>query len=220
MGVPVARIEFLDAMAMKAVSEFSDLSYAIAPTLFMEFHGSPASVLEHAQNVGDIAAECGAVDFHSAVELEERLKLWVRATTPSSPRWRCGRGAGDHHRCLRADLATCRVHRRDRQRRRGAGVDRNHCGSRRGRQLPRDVDVRSKRRSRGGRRSRGEPAPGRPRALEMDGTCTGEHGIGLRKMGSLAKELGGRRHASSETGDRSTQHHEPGKSVHGQGEGR
>jgi D-lactate dehydrogenase (cytochrome) len=75
-GVPVARIELLDALQMRAVNAYSKLDYAEAPTLFLEFHGSPASVAEQAEAVRAIASGHGAGAFRFASELEQRNRLW------------------------------------------------------------------------------------------------------------------------------------------------
>ena len=76
IGVPVARIEFLDDVQIDAVNRFSKLDYAIAPTLFFEFHGTEASVAEQAETAGLIAAEHGASDFRWATRPEDRNRLW------------------------------------------------------------------------------------------------------------------------------------------------
>ena len=75
-GVPVARIELLDALTMEAVNAYSKLDYPVAPTLFFEFHGSPASVAEQAETVQGIAGEFGGGDFTWSVKAEERNRLW------------------------------------------------------------------------------------------------------------------------------------------------
>lgn len=77
MGVPVARIELLDALQMKACIGYSKLEgYKEAPTLFFEFHGSEASVAEQATTVGEIAAEFSGEGFQWATKPEDRNKLW------------------------------------------------------------------------------------------------------------------------------------------------
>lgn len=75
-GVPVARIELLDDVQMDAVNRFSKLDYAVAPTLFFEFHGTERGVVEQAEQVEAIAREFGASDFRWATRQEERSKLW------------------------------------------------------------------------------------------------------------------------------------------------
>ena len=77
MGVPVARIELLDALQMKACIAYSKLEgMKEAPTLFFEFHGSDAGVEEQATTVGEIAAEFGGDDFQWATRPEDRNRLW------------------------------------------------------------------------------------------------------------------------------------------------
>jgi D-lactate dehydrogenase (cytochrome) len=75
-GVPIARIELLDALQIRAVNAYSKLDYAEAPTLFLEFHGTPAAVAEQAEAVRAIAGDHGGGAFRWASELEERNRLW------------------------------------------------------------------------------------------------------------------------------------------------
>lgn len=76
MGVPIARIEMLDALSIGAINRYSKLSLREAPTLFFEFHGSPAGVEEQATLVSAIAAEHGGMDFEWAARPEDRSRLW------------------------------------------------------------------------------------------------------------------------------------------------
>jgi D-lactate dehydrogenase (cytochrome) len=76
LGVPVARIELLDALSLKAINLFSKTTLAEAPTLFFEFHGSPAGVEEQAQTVQAIADELGGANFEWATRPEDRSRLW------------------------------------------------------------------------------------------------------------------------------------------------
>jgi D-lactate dehydrogenase (cytochrome) len=76
LGVPVARIELLDALSLKAINLFSKTALAEAPTLFFEFHGSPAGVAEQAQTVQEIATELGGANFAWATRPEDRSRLW------------------------------------------------------------------------------------------------------------------------------------------------
>ena len=76
LGVPVARIELLDALSLKAINLFSKTTLAEAPTLFFEFHGSPSSVAEQAETVQAIADELGGANFEWATRPEDRSRLW------------------------------------------------------------------------------------------------------------------------------------------------
>ncbi len=75
-GIPVARIELLDDVQMDAVNRYAKLDYPVQPTLFFEFHGSPAGVAEQVRSVQDIAGEFGAANFKWATQAEERSALW------------------------------------------------------------------------------------------------------------------------------------------------
>ena len=77
MGVPIARCELLDAHAIRAVNQHSQLGLREAPMLLMEFHGSPAGVQEQAETVQAIAAEFGGDAFDWATTPEARTKLWT-----------------------------------------------------------------------------------------------------------------------------------------------
>jgi D-lactate dehydrogenase (cytochrome) len=76
--IPVARIELLDDVQLDAINKYSKLSYKVAPTLFFEFHGSPRGVDEQVELVKAIAEDNGAraEDFRWAATPEERSKLW------------------------------------------------------------------------------------------------------------------------------------------------
>lgn len=76
LGVPVARIELLDALSLAAINKFSKTSLAEAPTLFFEFHGSPSAVAEHAETVQAIANDLGGANFEWATRPEDRSRLW------------------------------------------------------------------------------------------------------------------------------------------------
>ena len=76
LGVPLARIELLDALSLKAINLFSKTTLAEAPTLFFEFHGSPAGVEEQAQTVQAIADDLGGANFEWATRPEDRSRLW------------------------------------------------------------------------------------------------------------------------------------------------
>ena len=75
-GIPVARVEFLDSNAMRATNKHSGLTLNEVPTLFFEFHGSEASVAEHAELVKEIVVDNGASGFQWASDPEARAQLW------------------------------------------------------------------------------------------------------------------------------------------------
>jgi D-lactate dehydrogenase (cytochrome) len=76
MGIPVARVEFLDEVQVRAVNAYSKLSYAELPTLFFEFHGTEASVIEQSESVAEITAEYGGGEFLWSTKQEEQNQLW------------------------------------------------------------------------------------------------------------------------------------------------
>jgi D-lactate dehydrogenase (cytochrome) len=76
LGIPVARIELLDEVQLDAINRRSGLDYPVAPTLFLEFHGSEAGVVEQAEAVKEIAGSLGATGFLWATAEEDRRRLW------------------------------------------------------------------------------------------------------------------------------------------------
>jgi len=77
MGVPVARVEFMDTTAVRATNAYSKLTLRESPLLLFEFHGSPTGVQEQAQVVQDITRANGGHDFEWADTPEERNRLWT-----------------------------------------------------------------------------------------------------------------------------------------------
>lgn len=77
MGVPVARVEFMDAGAVRATNLYSHLSLKETPLLLFEFHGSPAGVREQAELVQEITRGHGGLDFEWAEQPEDRNRLWT-----------------------------------------------------------------------------------------------------------------------------------------------
>ena len=75
-GVPVARIEVANAMQMDAINKYSKLDLPVAPTLWLEFHGTEASVAEQAEMVQKITADYGGANFSWTTRPEDRQKLW------------------------------------------------------------------------------------------------------------------------------------------------
>jgi D-lactate dehydrogenase (cytochrome) len=76
MGVPVARIELVNALQMRAMKNYSHLDYPESPCLFVEFHGSDAGVAEQAELFGEIAEDNGGGPFLWTRVAEERNLLW------------------------------------------------------------------------------------------------------------------------------------------------
>ncbi|MGH2849865.1 MAG: FAD-binding oxidoreductase [Solirubrobacteraceae bacterium] len=76
IGVPVARCDMIDPLAMRAVNEHSGLDHAELPTLFLEFHGAPAAVEEEIATVREIAAEHAGGEFAWAATTQERATMW------------------------------------------------------------------------------------------------------------------------------------------------
>ncbi|MDZ5698189.1 FAD-binding oxidoreductase [Chelativorans sp. M5D2P16] len=76
MGIPIARMELVNALGMRAINEYSKLDYQESPCLFLEFHGTDAGVAEQAELFGEIAAEFSGGPFVWTRAAEERQKLW------------------------------------------------------------------------------------------------------------------------------------------------
>lgn len=75
-GIPVARVELLDALTMKSINLYGKSQFKEAPTLFLEFHGSESSVREQAELAQEITRENGGDDFQWTANTEERNRLW------------------------------------------------------------------------------------------------------------------------------------------------
>lgn len=75
-GLPVARVELLDSVMMDGFNRYSGAEHPVAPTLFFEFHGSDAAVEEQSREVGEIAHANGGSDFRWARDAAEREALW------------------------------------------------------------------------------------------------------------------------------------------------
>jgi D-lactate dehydrogenase (cytochrome) len=76
MGVPIARVEFVDALAIRAINQYDKLTLPEMPTLFFEFHGSEHGVQEQAETVQQIAADHQGQGFEWATRPEDRSRLW------------------------------------------------------------------------------------------------------------------------------------------------
>jgi len=189
-AIPVARVELLDDVMMRGINAHAKLGYREAPTLFFEFHGSEAAVAEQAELAQAIAVELGGRGFEWAKAAEDRSRLWhARDNTLYA-----GLGLRPGARAVITDvcvpisrLAECLTEtRRDADAHGFIAPIVGHVGDGNFHMLilvdparPDEIDE-----------AKALQARMVARALAMDGTCTGEHGIGLGKIGFLADELG------------------------------
>jgi len=190
VGVPVARIEFMDAAQIDATNRYSHTDLPLKPTLLFEFHGTAASVAEQSATVGTIAVDFGGHDFDWAMLAEDRSALWkarhnayyaAQALRPGSklvvsdvcvPISRLTECIVETH----ADIAQAGV----------VAPIVGHVGDGNFHVFftvaPGDeIEI---------AQIRGLNDRLVARALSMDGTCTGEHGIGIGKQDKLIDELG------------------------------
>jgi D-lactate dehydrogenase (cytochrome) len=189
-GIPVARIELLDEVMIRGVNAYAKLGIPEAPTLFLEFHGMPAAVAEQAEAVRGIAGEHGARGFSSATRAEDRNRLW----TARDNTLYAGTGLRPGSKALITDvcvpvsrLAECLVAtRRDIDESGLIAPIVGHVGDGNFHTLilvdpaaPDEI-------------ARAQALHERmvARALALDGTSTGEHGIGTGKIAFLERELG------------------------------
>ncbi len=190
MGLPVARIELVDAEHIKAFNAYSRLDLKVTPTLFLEFHGTPSSTREQAEIFAGLAAEQGGGSFTWAEKEEDRQKLWQArhdafwATRALMP----GKDAFATDVCVPISrLAECVTATQQDLAANGLyGPIVGHVGDGNfhvvlycDRGDPSEV-------------ARVKAAYDRliERALAMGGTCTGEHGIGAGKVAYLEREHG------------------------------
>jgi D-lactate dehydrogenase (cytochrome) len=189
-AVPVARIELVDDVMMRGINNHSKLGYREAPTLFFEFHGSETGVAEQAEVAEAIAADHGGRGFEWAKAAEQRSRLWhARDNTLYA-----GLGLRPGARAMITDvcvpvsrLAECLTEtRKDADASGLVAPIVGHVGDGNFHMLilidpanPDDVT-----------RAKALHARMVARAIAMEGTCTGEHGIGLGKIGFLVDELG------------------------------
>ena len=189
-GIPVARIELLDEAQMAAINSYSKLSHKVAPTLFFEFHGTTAGVAEQAEAVKAIAGEYGGDDFRWATTSEERSKLWqarhdayyaALALRPGSKGW-----ATDV--CVPISrLAECISEtKRDLANSPIPSAMVGHVGDGNFHLVFMIDPRRPEEIAEAGRLNDRMVA----RALAMEGTSTGEHGVGYGKMDFLVSEHG------------------------------
>lgn len=190
MGIPVARIELLDALQMKACNAYSNLSNPERPSLFLEFHGTEAGVAEQAAMFGEIAAECGGGEFLWTANPERRTELWKARHNAywAALQLKPGAQGISTDVCVPISrLAECVV--QTQQDIASAGLIApivGHAGDGNFHVLVLlDTSVAAE-------VAAAEAFVERlnTRALAMDGTCTGEHGIGQGKRPYLSLEMG------------------------------
>ena len=190
LGIPVARIELMNALQVKACNAYSGLSLPEAPSLFLEFHGSPASVKLQSEAFGEVAREHGGGDFAWSSNPEERARIWKARHDVywSAKALRPGANAIATDVCVPISrLAECVTATEEDIAEHGliapivghAGDGNFHVSMVIDDQDPAEIAV-----------AEGFIERLNARALAMDGTCTGEHGIGQGKQEFLEAELG------------------------------
>jgi D-lactate dehydrogenase (cytochrome) len=189
-GIPVARIELLDDVQVDAINKYSKLDLPVEPTLFLEFHGSEAYVAEQAKQVGDICDDFGAKGFKWTTQVEDRNKLWEARHNAAYAAMALREGAqiwatdvcvpisrlADCIMETKQDLSDSFLvaplvgH---------VGDGNFHLSFVIRKENPEELQE-------------AERINGRliERALSMDGTCTGEHGVGLGKKKYMYREHG------------------------------
>ena len=189
-GLPVARIELLDEVQIRACNQYSKLNLAEQPTLFVEFHGTDQGVAEQAERFGEIAADLGGGPFSWATKPEDRTKLWEARHNAywASLTLRPGAKGISTDVCVPISrLAECIAETKADLESTGlispsvghVGDGNFHC-------LPL-IDMSNEAEIAA---AKGFMARLVERALAMEGTCTGEHGVGQGKMKYLETELG------------------------------
>lgn len=189
-GIPVARIELLDDVQVKACNAYSGLNLAEQPTLFLEFHGTQAGVEEQSAAFGAIAEDLGGGPFEWATRTEDRNRLWQARHDAfwAAKQMMPGKQALATDVCVPLSrLAECVTEtRRDLDENGFYGPIVGHVGDGNFHVvLFADTDDEEE-------VARCHAFLDRlvMRALAMDGTCTGEHGVGQGKMKFLAAEHG------------------------------
>ncbi len=189
-GIPVARIELLDALQVKACNAYSKLTLPETPMLFVEFHGSDGSVKEQSQRFGEIAADLGGGPFDWATKAEDRTRLWQAR---HDAYW-AGRALRPGVQAFATDvcvpisrLAECVTEtQRDLAQTGMSAPILGHVGDGNF-HVTMLVDMTDADEV---ARARTLHARMIERALAMDGTCTGEHGVGQGKIKYLFAEHG------------------------------
>ncbi len=190
MGVPIARVELIDSNTVRMVNAYAKLGLNESPMLLMEFHGSPNGVKEQAETVQEIASEHGGQSFEWATTPEERTRLWTARHNAyfAAIQSRAGCRAISTDTCVPISrLADCLLDSVAEADASGlpyflvghVGDGNFHFGYLIDPNIPAE-------------RETAEQLNHQlvQRALALEGTCTGEHGIGLHKMDFLLSETG------------------------------
>jgi D-lactate dehydrogenase (cytochrome) len=189
-NIPIARVELLDEVQLDAINQYSGFDYPVLPTLFMEFNGGPKSVAEQIEKMRQIVSDHDGGEFHWETLEEKRNALWqarhdaayaVKALRPGAELWAtdCCVPLSKLTRCImetKKDLENCSFpapmlgHVGDGNYHLIFVIDPNSESE------IKEAEALNERMIR--------------RALDAEGTCTGEHGIGLGKKHFLVEELG------------------------------
>ena len=189
-GIPVARIEFMDTAQVKAVNNYSKTNLPEAPLLLVEFHGSQSSVDEQSELFGEISSDFGGKDFEWTSNNEDRNKLWKAR---HDAYWSC-RAVRPEAELYSTDvcvpiskLSDCITETiEDMEQNELIGPIVSHAGDGNF-HVALLIDKNS--------RTELDKLDNfllriSERAIRMDGTCTGEHGVGQGKRKYMLKELG------------------------------
>lgn len=190
MGTNIARCEFLDVASVVSVNKHSNLNLPLKPTLFFEFHGSQVSVENDAQTVKEIVSEFNGFDFEWTSDESSRRKLWqarhdlywanlhnnpgkrVVSTDMAVPLSRLAEAVDTCEKILSASRFQFCIF--------GHVADGNfHCTIITDPQFPEELQE-----------IRALTHEMTSAIIAMNGTCTGEHGIGLGKIDALVEEAG------------------------------
>jgi D-lactate dehydrogenase (cytochrome) len=189
-GIPVARCDIVCDKTVAAINKFKKTSYRVAPTVFFEFHGSKTSVVEQAEAVQAIAKEHGGMDFVWATRPEERSQLWQARHDAyfACLQIRPGSRAVSTDVCVPISrLAECVHETMEDVKSYIAPVPLlGHIGDGNFHLMflvdpakPEETEL-----------AKAFNQRLVERALRLEGTCTGEHGVGMGKIGSMRMELG------------------------------
>ncbi len=189
-GIPIARVELLDTAMVKATNLYSKLGLPESPMLLVEFHGTEASAREQAERFGEIAEGFGSSNFQWTTKPEERTRLWQARHDAywASMALRPGAKGISTDVCVPisrlADCMDAAV--ADLEAMGLVGTIVGHVGDGNFHVLPL-IDMENPEEIEKGKLYVQRLVEN---ALAMEGTCTGEHGVGQGKMKYLEKELG------------------------------